>query len=51
MTLDDIEREISLARYYIRMLEQRRELLLKIEAGHKASARIQTEKLIERCKK
>jgi hypothetical protein len=51
MTIDDIEREIDLARYYIRMLEQRREMMLKIEAGRRASARIQTEKLIERCKK
>ena len=51
MNLVEIEKEISIIRSYMMHLEMHRDNMKKIIAGRKASAEIQTEKLIERCRK
>jgi len=51
MSLAEIEKEIRIIRSYLTHLEMRRDNMKKIIAGRKASAEIQTEKLIERCRK
>ena len=51
MNLVEIEKEIRIIRSYLTHLEMRRDNMKKVIAGRKASAEIQTEKLIERCRK